>query len=57
MLYVLLILDLMWVLMIVLLLHVGAESITTQWCIWWLLLLVMLVSVVSSGGLYYPTVV
>ena len=57
MLYVLLILDLMLVLMIVWLLRVGADSITTQWCIWWLLLLVMLVSIVSSGGLDYPTIV
>jgi len=57
MLYVLLILDLMWVLMIVLLLHVGADSITTQWCIWWLLLFVMPVSKVSSGGWNYPTIV
>ena len=56
MLYVLLILDLMLVLMIVWLLRVGADSITTQWCIWWLLLLVMLVSIVSSGGGDYPTI-
>ena len=52
-----LILDLMLVLMIVLLLRVGADSITTQWCIWWLLLSVMLVSIVSSGGWDYPTIV
>ena len=57
MLYVLLILDLMLVLMIVWLLRVGADSITTQWCIWWLLLFEMPVSKVSSGGWNYPTIV